>query len=276
MKNLMLVIGMLCMICLSCANAENQTEQTDSIAENVQEKPQNLVKQLLINDDDWQKRIVDFEYDESGRLVAVSTTYNAGAKSEFTEKATVTYGKSTIVCEGPKEKLTLTLDSDGFVKKRERITEDTVTVAAYEYNSGRLSACGDAECGNKYLWDGDNIAKMTVVLCEDDGNWYDTIEYKYSDVVRPNIDVLAFSDMFGGFPNAESVASKGLVSKYMPSEIKGSNYNSDGAMTRVLLLTHKYTTDDAGRITDIEYYRYSFDIASKLKEETNMTVKVVY
>jgi hypothetical protein len=52
MKNLMLVIGMLCMICLSCANAENQTEQTDSIAENVQEKPQNLVKQLLINDDD--------------------------------------------------------------------------------------------------------------------------------------------------------------------------------------------------------------------------------
>lgn len=272
----MLVIGMLCMIGLSCANAENQTEQTDSIAGNAQEKPKNLVKQLLINDDDWQKRIVDFEYDESGRLVAVSTTYNAETESEFTEKATVTYGNGTIVCEGPKEKLTLTLDSDGFVKKRERITEDTVTVVAYEYNSGRLSACGDAECGNKYLWDGDNIAKMTVVLCEDDGNWYDTIEYKYSDVVRPNIDVLAFSDMFGGFPNAESVASKGLVSKYMPSEIKGSNYNSDGAMTRVLLLTHKYTTDDAGRITDIEYYRYSFDIASKLKEETNMTVKVVY
>lgn len=272
----MLVVGMLCIMCLSCANAENQTEQTDSIARNAQEKPQNLVKQLLINDDDWQKRVVDFEYDESGRLVAVSTTYNAETESEFTEKATVTYGKSTIVCEGPKEKLTLTLDSDGFVKKRERITEDTVTVAAYEYNSGRLSACGDAECGNKYLWDGDNIAKMTVVLCEDDGNWYDTIEYKYSDVARPNIDVLAFSDMFGGFPNAESVASKGLVSKYMPSEIKGSNYNSDGAMTRVLLLTHKYTTDDAGRITDIEYYRYSFDIASKLKEETNMTVKVVY
>lgn len=276
MKNLMLVIGMLCMICLSCANAENQTEQTDSIAENVQEKPQNLVKQLLINDDDWQKRIVDFEYDESGRLVAISTTYNAETESEFTEKATVTYGKSTIVCEGSKEKLTLMLDSDGFVKKRERITEDTVTVAAYEYNSGRLSACGDAECGNKYLWDGDNIAKMTVVLCEDDGNWYDTIEYKYSDVARPNIDVLAFSDMFGGFPNAESVASKGLVSKYMPSEIKGSNYNSDGAMTRVLLITYKYTTDDEGHITDIECFKFSFDIASNLKEETNMTVKVVY
>ena len=96
------------MICLSCANAENQTEQTDSIAENVQEKPQNLVKQLLINDDDWQKRIVDFEYDESGRLVAVSTTYNAETESEFTEKATVTYGNGTIVCEGSKKKLTLT------------------------------------------------------------------------------------------------------------------------------------------------------------------------
>ena len=74
MKNLMLVVGMLCIICLSCANAENQDEQTDSIVTNVQEKPQNLVKQLLINDDDWQKRVVDFEYDESGRLVAVSTT----------------------------------------------------------------------------------------------------------------------------------------------------------------------------------------------------------
>ena len=276
MKNLMLVIGMLCMICLSCANTGNQAEQTDSIATNVQEKPQNLVKQLLINDDDWQKRVVDFEYDESGRLVAVSTTYNAGAESEFTEKATVTYGNGTIVCESPKKKLTLTLDAEGFVKKREWITEDTVTVAAYEYNSGKLSACGDADCGNKYLWDGDNITKMTAVLCVEDGNWYDTIEYKYSDVVRPNVDVLAFSDMFGGFPTVESVASKGLVSKYMPLEIKGSNYNSDGAMTRVLLLTHKYTTDDAGRITDIEYYRYSLDIASGSEEETNVTVKVVY
>lgn len=276
MKNLMLVIGMLCMICLSCANTGNQAEQTDSIATNVQEKPQNLVKQLLINDDDWQKRVVDFEYDESGRLVAVSTIYNAGAESEFTEKATVTYGNGTIVCEGPKEKLTLTLDAEGFVIKKEWITEDTVTVAAYEYNSGKLSACGDADCGNKYLWDGDNITKMTAVLCVEDGNWYDTIEYKYSDVVRPNVDVLAFSDMFGGFPTVESVASKGLVSKYMPSEIKGSNYNSDGAMTRVLLLTHKYITDDAGRITDIEYYRYSLDIASGSEEETNVTVKVVY
>lgn len=276
MKNLMLVIGMLCMICLSCANTGNQAEQTDSIATNVQEKPQNLVKQLLINDDDWQKRVVDFEYDESGRLVAVSTTYNAETESEFTEKATVTYGNGTIVCEGPKEKLTLTLDAEGFVIKKEWITEDTVTVAAYEYNSGKLSARGDADCGNKYLWDGDNISKMTAVLCVDDGNWYDTIEYKYSDVVRPNVDVLAFSDMFCGFPTVESVAPKGLVSKYMPSEIKGSNYNSDGAMTRVLLLNHKYTTDDAGRITDIEYYRYSFDIASGSKEETNVTVKVVY
>ena len=276
MKNLMLVIGMLCMICLSCANADNQNEQTDSIAENVQEKPQNLVKQLLINDDDWQKRVVDFEYDESGRLVAVSTIYNAETESEFTEKATVTYGNGTIVCEGPKEKLTLTLDAEGFVIKKEWITEDTVTVAAYEYNSGKLSACGDADCGNKYLWDGDNITKMTAVLCVEDGNWYDTIEYKYSNVVRPNIDVLAFSDMFGGFPSAESLVPKGLVSKYMPLEIKGSNYNSDGAMTRVLLLTHKYTTDDAGRITDIEYFRCSFDIASGSKEETNVTVKVVY
>ncbi|MBR4582475.1 MAG: DUF4595 domain-containing protein [Bacteroidales bacterium] len=276
MKNLMLVIGMLCMICLSCANTGNQVEQTDSIATNVQEKPQNLVKQLLINDDDWQKRVVDFEYDESGRLVAVSTTYNAGAESEFTEKATVTYGNGTIVCEGPKEKLTLTLDAEGFVIKKEWITEDTVTVAAYEYNSGKLSACGDADCGNKYMWDGDNISKMTAVLCVEDGNWYDTIEYKYSDVVRPNVDILAFSDMFGGFPTVESVAPKGLVSKYMPSEIKGSNYNSDGAMTRVLLLTHKYITDDAGCITDIKYYRCSFDIASGAKEETNVTVKVVY
>lgn len=276
MKNLMLVIGMLCMICLSCANTGNQAEQTDSIATNVQDKPQNLVKQLLINDDDWQKRVVDFEYDESGRLVAVSTTYNAETESEFIEKATVTYGNGTIVCEGPKEKLTLTLDAEGFVIKKEWITEDTVTVAAYEYNSGKLSACGDADCGNKYMWDGDNISKMTAVLCVEDGNWYDTIEYKYSNVVRPNIDVLAFSDMFGGFPSAESLVPKGLVSKYMPLEIKGSNYNSDGAMTRVLLLTHKYTTDDAGRITDIEYFRCSFDIASGSKEETNVTVKVVY
>ena len=264
------------MICLSCANAENQTGQIDSIATNVSEKPQNLVKQLLINDDDWQKRVVDFEYDESGRLVAVSTTYNAETESEFTEKATVTYGNGTIVCEGPKRKLTLTLDAEGFVKKRERITEDTVTVAVYEYNSGKLSARGDADCGNKYLWDGDNITKMTTVLCEDDGNWYDTIEYKYSDVVRPNVDVLAFSDMFGGFPTVESVASKGLVSKYMPSEIKGSNYNNDGAMTRVLLLTYKYSTDDAGRITDIECFKFTFDIASGSKEETNVMVKVVY
>ena len=62
----------------------------------------------------------------------------------------------------------------------------------------------------------------------------------------------------------------------MPSEIKGSNYNNDGAMTRVLLITNKYTTDDAGRITDIEYFKFSFDIASDSKEETNLKVKVVY
>lgn len=272
MKNLMLVIGMLCMIGLSCANAENQTEQTDSIAGNAQEKPKNLVKQLLINDDDWQKRVVDFEYDESGRLVAVSTTYNAETESEFTEKATVTYGNGTIVCEGPKKKLTLRLDSDGFVKEEKRIYEDSVIEVHYKYNSGKLGSCGL----RKYLWDGDNISKMTAILCEEDGNWYDTIEYKYSDAVRPNVDVLAFSDMFGGFPTVESLASKGLVSMYMPSEIKGSNYNNDGAMTRVLLITYKYTTDDEGHITDIECFKFSFDIASNLKEETNVTVNVVY
>lgn len=271
MKNLMLVIGMLCMICLSCANAENQTEQTDSIAENVQEKPQNLVKQLLINDDDWQKRIVDFEYDESGRLVAVSTTYNAETESEFTEKATVTYGKSTIVCEGPKEKLTLRLDSDGFVKEEKRIYEDSVIEVHYKYNSGKLGSCGL----RKYLWDGDNIAKMTVVLCEDDGNWYDTIEYKYSDVVRPNIDVLAFSDMFGGFPNAESVASKGLVSKYMPSEARSCDYNSDGTLNSVSLLTCKYSTDEYGRISSFEY-THSRNNGSIFESNANVTVKVLY
>ena len=275
MKNLMLVIGMLCMICLSCANTGNQAEQTDSIATNVQEKPQNLVKQLLINDDDWQKRVVDFEYDESGRLVAVSTTYNAGAESEFTEKATVTYGNGTIVCEGPKEKLTLTLDAEGFVIKKEWITEDTVTVAAYEYNSGKLSACGDADCGNKYLWDGDNISKMTAVLCVDDGNWYDTIEYKYSDVVRPHVDVLAFSDMFGGFPTVESVAPKGLVSKYMPSDAKSCNYNSDGTLNTVSLFTCKYTTDEYGRISSFEYV-HSRDNGSIFEDNSNVTVKVVY
>ena len=270
MKNLMLVIGMLCIICLGFVNAENHTKTTGNVSAG--NEPSRLVKQLLINDDDWQKRVVDFEYDESGRLVAVSTTYNAGAESEFTEKATVTYGNGTIVCEGPKKKLTLRLDSDGFVKEEKRIYEDSVIEVHYKYNSGKLGSCGL----RKYLWDGDNISKMTAILCEEDGNWYDTIEYKYSDAVRPNIDVLAFSDMFGGFPNAESVASKGLVSKYMPSEIKGSNYNSDGAMTRVLLLTHKYTTDDAGRITDIECFKFSFDIASGSKEETNVMVKVVY
>ena len=275
MKNLMLVIGMLCMICLSCANAENQTEQTDSIAENVQEKPQNLVKQLLINDDDWQKRIVDFEYDESGRLVAVSTTYNAETESEFTEKATVTYGKSTIVCEGSKEKLTLTLDSDGFVKKRERITEDTVTVAAYEYNSGRLSACGDGDCGNKYLWDGDNISKITDLWNYKDEFVYDTIVYKYSDVVRPNVDVLAFSYMFGGFPTVESVASKGLVSKYMPSEARSCNYNSDGTLNSVSLLTCKYSTDEYGRISSFEY-THSRNNGSIFESNANVTVKVLY
>ena len=271
MKNLMLVIGMLCMIGLSCANAENQTEQTDSIAGNVQEKPQNLVKQLLINDDDWQKRVVDFEYDESGRLIAVSTTYNAETKSEFTEKATVTYGNGTIVCEGPKNKLTLTLDSDGFVKEEKRIYEDTVIEVHYKYNSGKLGSHGLF----KYLWDGDNISKITDLWNYKDEFVYDTIVYKYSDVVRPNVDVLAFSYMFGGFPTVESLAPKGLVSKYMPSEARSCNYNSDGTLNSVSLLTCKYSTDEYGRISSFEY-THSRNNGSIFEDNSNVTVKVVY
>lgn len=259
------------MICLSCANAENQTEQTDSIATNVSEKPQNLVKELLINDDDWQKRVVDFEYDESGRLIAVSTTVNAGTKSEFTEKATVTYGNGTIVCEGPKEKLTLMLDSEGFVKEEKRIYEDSVAEVYYKYNSGKLGSRGL----HKYLWDGDNITKMTAILSEEDGIWYDTIEYKYSDVVRPNVDVLAFSDMFGGFPSVESVAPKGLVSKYMPSEMRICNYKNDSSLNSVSLFTCKYSTDEYGRISSFEY-THSRNNGSIFESNANVTVKVVY
>jgi len=269
MKNLMLVIGMLCIICLGFANAENHTKTTGNVSAG--NEPSRLVKQLLINDDDWQKRIVDFEYDESGRLVAVSTTVNAGTNSEFKEKATVTYGNGTIVCEGPKKKLTLRLDSEGFVKEEKRIYEDSVIEVYYKYNSGKLGSCGL----HKYLWDGDNISKRTTVLCDEDKTWYDTAVYKYSDVVRPNVDVLAFSDMFGGFPNAESLASKGLVSKYMPLEAKSCNYNSDGTLNTVSLFSCKYTTDEYGRISSFEYV-HSRDNGSIFESNANVTVKVVY
>ena len=269
MKNLMLVIGMLCIICLGFVNAENHTKTTGNVSAG--NEPSRLVKQLLINDDGWQKRIVDFEYDESGRLVAVSTTYNAETESEFTEKATVTYGNGTIVCEGPKKKLTLTLDSDGFVKEEKRIYEDSVIEVHYKYNSGKLGSCGL----RKYFWDGDNITKMTAVLCDEDLIWYDTIEYKYSDVVCPSIDILAFSGMFGSFPGAESVASKGIVSKYMPSEVKVSNYDGEGALNSVSLLTCNYNTDKYGRIESFDY-KHSRHNGSIFEDNTNVTVKVVY
>lgn len=266
MKNLMFIVGALCIICAGCANAN---------VEKSAEEPSRLVKQLVIDEDGDQTRTIDFKYDESGRLVEVSTVVNAGTKSEFTEKATVSYTNGAIVCEGAKESMTLNVNSEGFVQKREVKSEDTLVIDNYEYKSGKLASCGKDDCGRKYIWDGDNISKVTAVLCDEDLIWYDTIEYKYSDVIRPSIDILAFSGMFGGFPGPESVASKGIVSKYMPSEVKVSNYDSEGALNSVSLLTCNYSTDKYGRIESFDY-KYSRNNGSEFEENTNVTVKVVY
>ena len=262
----MFIVGVLCIIGVSCANAN---------VEKSKEQPSNLVKQLIINEDENQTRTVDFKYDESGRLIEVSTVVDAGTKSEFTEKVTVAYGESTIVCKSEKKSMTLSVDSEGFVQKREVKFEDTLVIYNYEYKSGKLVSFGTDDCLRNYIWDGDNISKMFVVMRDEDLIWYDTIDYKYSDVVRPSIDILAFSSMFGGFPKAESVASKGIVSKYMPSEVKVSNYDNEKALNSISLLTCKYTTDKYGRIESFDY-KYSRNNGSEFEENTNVTVKVEY
>ena len=261
----MFIVGVLCII-VNCTNAN---------VEKSVEQPSNLVKQLVINEDEDQTRTVDFKYDESGRLIEVSTTINAKTKSDFTEKATISYANDEIVCKSEKESMTLSIDSEGFVQKRELKSEDTLKIDNYEYKSGKLVSCGMDDCGRKYIWDGNNISKVYAVLCDEDLIWYDTIEYKYSDVVRPNIDILAFSSMFGGFPDAESVAPNGIVSKYMPSEVKVSNYDNDGALNSISLLICKYTTDEYGRIESFDY-KYSRNNGSEFEENTNVTVKVEY
>ena len=201
---------------------EPQVEATDSIVEEMPEEPSFLVKSIEINQDGAVDSKVTFEYDELDRLIKTTTRRNIGTEDEWLSEATVVYGDGIITCEGAMKKLELTLGGDGFVKKSEYISEGEGIVQRYKYKSGKLSECLDEmDCGNSYLWDGGNvnIIKVFSPSCDESFS-FDSTFYKYGDVDRPNIDVLAFVNEFCFLPDATSVAPKGLVSKFMPMESK--------------------------------------------------------
>lgn len=256
---------------------EVTVESTDSIVEEVVEEPSFLVKSIEINQDGAVDSKVTFEYDELDRLIKTTTRRNIGTDDEWLSEATVVYGDGIITCEGAMKKLELTLDGNGFVKKSEYISEGEGIVQRYKYKSGKLSECIDEmDCGNSYLWDGGNvnIVKVFSPACDESFS-FDSTFYKYGDVDRPNIDVLAFVNEFCFLPDATSVAPKGLVSKFMPMESKTDVYNDGGVIMATTIIKYTYTVDDYQRLTDIEYNVKAYYDGDE-EDLGNVTVKVNY
>ena len=267
----------------SCGGADKESkteeataESTDSIVEEVVEEPSFLVKSIEINHDVAGDNKVTFEYDELDRLIKVTSHRNIGTDSEWTIESTVTYGDGVITCDAGMRKLELTLDGEGYVKKSEYFLEDEGFVQRYKYKSGKLSECIDEmDCGNSYLWDGGNvnIVKVFSPACDESFS-FDSTFYKYGDVDRPNIDVLAFAEESGFLPGAASVAPKGMVSKFMPMESKTNIYSDAHMIMATSIIKYTYTVDDYQRVTGIEYeYNY---YAGEDEESGSVSVKVNY
>lgn len=255
---------------------EQQAEPTDSIVEEVVEEPSFLVKSIEINYDVAGGNKVTFEYDELDRLTKVTSHRNIGTDYEWTIESTVTYGDGVITCEAGMRKLELTLDGEGYVKKSEYFLEGEGFVQRYKYKSGKLSECIDeTDCGNSYLWDGGNvnIVKVFSPACDESFS-FDSVFYKYGDVDRPNIDVLAFAEEAGFLPGATSVAPKGMVSKFMPMESKTTIYSDAHMIMASSKLKYTYTVDDYQRVTGIECGYNYYD--GEEEESGTFTVKVNY
>ena len=255
---------------------EQQAEPTDSIVEEVVEEPSFLVKSIEINYDVAGDNKVIFEYDELDRLIKVTSHRNIGTDYEWTIESTVTYGDGVITCEAGMRKLELTLDGEGYVKKSEYFLEGEGFVQRYKYKSGKLSECIDeTDCGNSYLWDGGNvnIIKVFSPACDESFS-FDSVFYKYGDVDRPNIDVLAFAEEAGFLPGATSVAPKGMVSKFMPMESKTTIYSDAHMIMASSKLKYTYTVDDYQRVTGIECGYNYYD--GEEEESGTFTVKVNY
>ena len=255
---------------------ETQVEATDSIVEEVPEEPSFLVKSIEINYDVAGGNKVTFEYDELDRLTKVTSHRNIGTEYEWTIESTVTYGDGVITCEAGMRKLELTLDGEGYVKKSEYFLEGEGFVQRYKYKSGKLSECIDeTDCGNSYLWDGGNvnIVKVFSPACDESFS-FDSVFYKYGDVDRPNIDVLAFAEEAGFLPGATSVAPKGMVSKFMPMESKTTIYSDAHMIMASSKLKYTYTVDDYQRVTGIECGYNYYD--GEEEESGTFTVKVNY
>ncbi|MBO7480714.1 MAG: DUF4595 domain-containing protein [Bacteroidales bacterium] len=276
-----IVLAMAFLASCGDVNKENKTEEvsvenTDSIVEEIVEEPSFLVKSIEINKDGAVESKVTFEYDELDRLIKATSHRNIGTDDEWIIESTVNYGDGVITCDANMRKLELTLNGNGLVKKSEYILEDYGFVQRYKYKSGKLSECIDeTDCGNTYFWDGGNvnIVKVYTPAC-DGGISFDSTFYKYGDVDRPNIDVLAFADEFGFLPDAPSVAPKGMVSKFMPTESRYNIYSSGNDMS-TKITKYTYTVDDYQRVTDIEYNIKAY--YDGIEEDMgNVTVKVNY
>jgi len=267
----------------SCGEADNEKKEkkvdkipevaTDSIVEEevVPEEPSQLVKGLEIIDKDGRKSQVLFEYDEYDRLVRTTARRNGGGENV----CNITYRDGTIICEDATHKLTITLDSDSCVKKEEMISERENFVMRYKYKSGKLSEyINEADCGNQYFWDEGNIAKVFEHSCDESFS-YDTVMYKYSDIVTPNINILSFVGESGSLPTAGSVAPRGIVSHFMPSESTVNVYNDAGVVMGTTISKYDYTTDEYNRITGIAYsIRFGYD--GNFEDYGKVTIRVEY
>ena len=256
---------------------EPQVEPTDSIVEEVVEELSFLVKSIEINQDGAVDSKVTFEYDELDRLIMTTTHRNIGTDDEWIIESTVNYGDGVITCDANMRKLELTLDGEGFVKKSEYISEGEGIVQRYKYKSCKLSErIDEMDCGNSYLWDGGNvnIIKVFSPSC-DESFTFDSTFYKYGDVDRPNIDVLAFAEESGFLPGATSVAPNGMVSKFMPMESKTNVYSDGGVIMATTIIKYTYTVDDFQRVTSIEYNVKAYYDGTE-EDLGNFTVKINY
>lgn len=282
-RNIAFIILAIAFVVSCASNKESEkkeevVETTDSVVEEaIPEEPSMLVKAIEINQDGAVDSKVTFEYDELDRLIKATTHRNIGTDDEWISEATVAYGDGVITCEGRMRELTLTLDADSTVKKSEMISEGEGIVLRYLYKSGKLSQIvNEIDCGNKYTWDGGNVNVTNIFAPSCDESYsFDSVEYTYGDVDRPNIDVLAFSEEFGDLPQAASVAPKGIVSKFMPTERKTRVYSDALVLMGTTIVKYTYTTDEFDRVSTIEYNSKVYYDGGE-DDLGNWVVKVMY
>ena len=267
-----IVLAMAILASCGGANKESKTEEatteaTDSIVEEVVEEPSFLVKSIEINYDVAGDNKVTFEYDELDRLIKVTSHRRLSSLalriSSLISSIDISAVPFNMACA-------LICSVTRFARSMRACSSDSMLVSSQLWDGYMVRM---TELDSVTLDTTQNIYYSS--LTDSVGTFsFDSVFYKYGDVDRPNIDVLAFAEESGFLPGAASVAPKGMVSKFMPMESKTNIYSDAHMIMATSIIKYTYTVDDYQRVTGIEYEYNYYD--GEEEESGSVSVKVNY